>query len=58
MPNKMQLDELNIIQGGRHMKCSICGVHFTPKTEEQNTCNDCIRSLEELTNGKGDDEDE
>lgn len=58
MHNKMQLEELNTIQGGKIMKCSICGTHFSPTLEGQDICDNCIHSLDELTNGKGDDKDE
>lgn len=40
------------------MKCSFCNVNFTPTIVGQEVCDDCLSSVEELTNGKGDDEDD
>lgn len=58
MLSKMQLEKLSIIQGGNMMKCSFCGKKFEPLEKDQDVCEDCMHSVEELTNGKGDDEDE
>lgn len=57
MQNKTQLVELNTIQGGNNMKCSFCEKEFKP-TGEEDICPKCTGAVEELTNGKGDDEDE
>ena len=57
MLNKMPLDELNIIHGGKIMKCSFCKKEFTPITNED-VCEDCKYSVDELSNGKGDEDDE
>lgn len=57
MPNKMQLVELNTIQGGNKMKCTFCDKEFTPVVEED-VCEDCMHAVDELTNNKGDDADE
>jgi len=55
----MQPVKLNSILGGNNMeKCSFCGKNFKPLEPEQTVCEKCIHSVEELTNGKGDDEDE
>ena len=43
------------------MKCSLCGKKYEPSTPDQiycTDCTDCIETVDELTNGKGDDEDE
>ena len=40
------------------MKCSFCGVNFKPLEPKQKVCEDCKHSVDELSNGKGDDEDE
>ena len=40
------------------MKCEFCGVQFTPTTKDQSICTECIHAVDELTDGKGDDEDE
>ena len=58
MPSKMPLEEPNTIQGGNNMKCSFCGKHFKPVDENQDVCENCIHSVDELTNGKGEDEDD
>lgn len=58
MPSRMQLERLSIIQGGNIMKCSFCGATLKPLEEDQNVCADCVHSVDELTNGKGDDNDE
>lgn len=57
MPSKMQLERLNTIQGGNIMKCSFCEKEFEPVYNED-VCEDCIYSVDELTNGKGDDDDD
>lgn len=57
MPSKMQLGGLSIIQGGNGMKCSFCGKIFKTAYDED-VCEDCTHSVDELTNGKGDDDDE
>lgn len=54
----MQLERLNTIQGGNIMKCSFCGRTFEPSEKDQDVCEDCIHSVDELSNGKGDDDDE
>ena len=58
MLNKMRLDEQNTTQGGKNMKCSFCGKTFKPINEDQDVCSKCEPSVEELSNGKGDDEDD
>ena len=58
MLNKMQLVEQNITRGGNIMKCSFCGKNFKPLKKDQDVCEDCVHSVDELTNGKGDDDDE
>lgn len=58
MPSKMQPAKPNTTRGGNKMKCSICGTKYKPLTEDQTVCEDCFETLEELSNGKGDDEDE
>lgn len=45
---------LNQKRGGDFMKCIFCGKEFKP-VEDGKICNDCICSVEELTNGKGGD---
>ena len=40
------------------MKCQFCGKKYTSTDQDQEVCDDCMPSLEELSNGKGDDEDE
>ena len=40
------------------MNCSLCGKKYEPSTPDQIYCKDCIETVDELTNGKGDDEDE
>lgn len=55
----MQPVKLNSTLGGNNMeKCSFCGKNFKPLEPEQTVCENCLHSVEELTNGKGDDEDE
>jgi hypothetical protein len=39
-------------------KCAFCKKELKPSEEEQEVCDECIDSVDELTNGKGDDEDE
>ena len=39
------------------MKCSFCGKVFKPAYDED-VCEDCIHSVDELTGGKGSDDDE
>lgn len=46
----------NLIQGGNIMKCSFCGKKFKPVVDED-VCEDCVHSVDELTNGKGENED-
>lgn len=58
MLSKMLLEEPNTIRGGNIMKCSFCGKNFKPLKKDQDVCEDCINSVEELSNGKGDDDDE
>lgn len=53
----MQLEGLNTIQGGNTMKCDFCGKIFTPAFDED-VCEECMYAVHELSNGKGDDEDE
>ena len=58
MQNKMQLVKQNTTQGGSKMKCSFCGKNFKPINKDEDVCEDCVHSVEELTNGKGEDEDD
>lgn len=58
MQNKTQLEELKQIQGGSTMKCSFCNKEFKPIEENQEVCENCKDSVDELSNGKGEDEDE
>jgi len=58
MPNKMLLVGQNIIQGGNNMTCQFCGKNFKPLKPDQEVCDKCVHSIDELSNGKGDDEDE
>lgn len=37
------------------MKCEFCEKEFTPTEADQTICEDCINSVDELTDGKGDD---
>lgn len=39
------------------MKCSFCGKKFEPAFVED-VCEDCMHSVNELSDGKGDDEDD
>lgn len=39
------------------MKCSFCEKEFEP-VHNEDICEDCIHSVDELTNGKGDDSDD
>ena len=39
-------------------KCSFCNEMFEPIKPDQEVCENCIHSVDELTNGKGDDGDE
>lgn len=39
------------------MKCSFCGKEFKPVVNED-VCEDCMHSVDELTDGKGDDANE
>lgn len=39
------------------MKCDFCGKEFTPVYTED-VCEDCMHAVDELTDGKGDDDDE
>lgn len=57
MPNKMPQEEPNTIQGGNTMKCSFCGKNFKPVVNED-VCEECMHSVNELSNGKGDDADD
>lgn len=57
MLNKMPPEGLNTIQGGSEMKCTFCGKIFTP-TYDEDVCEDCIYSVDELTDGKEENEDE
>ena len=56
----MHCAELNQKQRGDiYMKCEFCKKQFEPENmPPENLCPDCAPSEEELTNGKGDDEDE
>lgn len=38
-------------------KCSFCGKVFEPVYDED-VCEDCIHSVDELSDGEGDDDDE
>lgn len=53
----MKREEPNLIQGGNMMKCSFCGKKFKPVVDED-VCEDCIHSVDELTNGKEENEDD
>lgn len=37
------------------MKCEFCNIEFKPKNENQTVCENCFPSINELSNGKGDD---
>lgn len=56
MQNKMQLDELNTIRGGNKMKCAFCGRELKTSEQDQTVCNNCINSVEELTDGREEEE--
>lgn len=38
-------------------KCSFCGKVFEP-VHDEDVCEDCIHSVDELSDGKGDDNDD
>lgn len=40
------------------MNCSFCNKTFKPSEPGQTICDDCKETVDELTNGKEDDEDE
>lgn len=40
------------------MKCSICEQEFTSENEEQDICDECLPAVEDLCDGKGEDDDE
>ena len=40
----------------KQLKCSFCGKNFEPVVDED-VCEDCIHSVDELTNGKEENED-
>jgi hypothetical protein len=40
------------------MKCSCCGKNFKPLSADQDACEKCQVTIEELSNGKDGDEDE
>lgn len=40
------------------MKCSFCGEDLKNPDKDQDICENCKYSVEELSNGKGDDEDD
>lgn len=50
----MQLEELDLTVGGKNMKCSFCGKECKPSDNDLPVCDDCIGSADELSNGKGD----
>ena len=52
----MQLDELNTIRGGNKMKCAFCGRELKTSEQDQTVCNNCINSVEELTDGREEEE--
>lgn len=39
------------------MKCIFCNKEFKP-VKDEDVCEDCVHSVDELTDGKGDDENE
>jgi predicted amidophosphoribosyltransferase len=57
MLNKTNYEDQNPIRGGKLMKCSFCGKKFEPVADED-VCENCIHSVDELTNGKEENEDE
>ena len=57
MLNKMRPEKPNTIQGGNIMKCSFCGKTFK-QVYDEDVCEDCVHSVDELTDGKGDGENE
>ena len=57
MPSKMQNVEPNTEQGGNNMQCIFCGKNFKPVDEDQDVCDKCAKTAEELSNGKGDDDE-
>lgn len=40
------------------MKCSFCGTKIKSLNKDQDVCDECMHSIDELSNGKGGDEDE
>lgn len=58
MPNKTPHVKPNTTQGGNKMKCSFCGTKINSLNKDQDVCDECAHSIDELSNGKGDDEDE
>lgn len=57
MLNKTQHEEPNTIIRGDNMKCSFCENEFEQVADED-ICENCMHSVDELTDGKGDDENE
>lgn len=57
MPNKMRQGGRNLIQGGNTMKCSFCGKSFKSVDVDQDICEDCIHSVDELSDGKGEEDE-
>lgn len=53
----MRPENPNTIQGGNKMKCLFCNKVFEPITDET-VCDECIGSIEELSNGKEENEDD
>lgn len=53
----MQNVEPNTGQGGNNMQCIFCGKNFKPVDEDQDVCDKCAKTAEELSNGKGDDDE-
>lgn len=58
MQNKMRHVGQNTIRGGNIMTCQFCGKNFKQLTPDQEVCSNCESTVDELSNGKGDDEDE
>lgn len=55
----MKSEKQNIIQGGSNMtKCLICGNDIHDDTNDNKFCIDCELTREEVTNNKGDDDNE